>query len=750
MKVCLEKKMKILNEPLDAVCDSRAGEWEVKNSISAKGELLLYGIIGEWWDGLDALSIVTQLNALPGNEIIVRIQSPGGNVTEGLAMFNNLKQSSKKVIVYIDGIAASMASAIAMAGDEIIIPSNALFMLHKPSTVVGGNANQLRDYANDLDIYEGSLLQIYSDRTGKSIDDIRGLLADGKDHYFRGQDAIDYGLADKLASDYSIQTNAKHIAALGIPTAYASSLFKPNAAAAASTTEENSMKIKIKARGGGWHYVPAITSALENSHKTSAEIIAALAKKGVQITEAALNGELELDEQAVSAIATALEIPALQPTATNTTASGQPIDTNAAIAQERQRVKELRELGVQAKVGDVIVNAWIDSGMSVTEARVKALEAVAQRDKDSSPSFSSVRVGGGVTAEALRGALVGAVLHRAMPSTYKLEDASAEFRGHTLIDMIKQVMAFGGENVNGKSVSDLVAMAMHTGSDFPLLLQESASKVLRSAYALAPMTYQKIATKTSSRDFRAKHSLQIGGGTGLEKVNEKGEFKQGTLSESAESYKLDTYGKLFSFTRQMIINDDIGALVRFFNSVGMLVARNENKIVWNLVKANPNLKDNVSVYSTNAARKNLVSGAAIDEATATKLKKAHRQMVGLDGEALNIAPKFLVVGTEREVEAAKFLEIVNPSKTSDVNVFARSMEPIVESLLDGVANNPFYTFADPNLVPAIEYAYLEGEEGPALETEWGFKIDGMTLKVRHDFGAGFVDFRGTSQCSGVN
>ena len=189
--------MNSIRKSLSAVCGSHGGTLDTKNGISAKGELLLYGVIGEWWDGLDALSIVSQLNALPGNEIIVRIQSPGGNVTEGLAMFNNLKQSSKKVTVYIDGIAASMASAIAMAGDEIIIPSNALFMLHKPSAMVGGNANDLRDYANDLDIYEGSLLQIYSDRTGRTIEEMRALLADGKDHYFRGQDAIDYGLADR-------------------------------------------------------------------------------------------------------------------------------------------------------------------------------------------------------------------------------------------------------------------------------------------------------------------------------------------------------------------------------------------------------------------------------------------------------------------------------------------------------------------------------------------------------------------------
>jgi ATP-dependent protease ClpP protease subunit len=728
----------------DAFCNAAAGPIVARNSISAKGELLLYGVIGEWWDGLDALSIVQQLNALPGNEIVVRIQSIGGIVSEGLAMFNNLKQSSKKVKVFIDGIAASMASAIAMAGDEIIIPSNALFMLHKPGANVGGNANDLRDYANDLDVYEGSLLQIYSDRTGKSQEEIKALLADGKDHYFRGQDAIDYGLADTLAEDYLISATAQHIVALGIPTIYASGLFKPTAAAAAPTTEETSMKIKIKAKGGGWHYVPAITAAMENTYKNPAEVIAALAKAGITLAEGALNGEQELDEKTVEAVAVALGIPTASSNSNSTTAHN-GVD---AIAQERQRVKELRDLGVQARVADSIVNAWIEVGTPVAEARVKALEVVAQRDKDAAPSFSHVRVGGSVTAEALRSALVGALLHRAMPGTFKLDQPSAEFRSYTVMDVIKQVIAFAGGNVIGKTPSDLVAMALHSTSDFPLILQESANKVLRNAYALQPTTFQKIAAKSSARDFRAKHSLQIGGGTGLEKVNQSGEFKAGTLSESDESYKLDTYGKLFRFNRQLMINDDVGALVRFFSNVGLLAARNQNKVVWNLVKSNPNLKDGIPVYSTNAKRKNQVAGTAIDEATATRFKKAHRQMVGLDNEPLNIAPKFLVVNSEREVEGAKFLEIITPTKTSDTNIFARSMELIVETLLDGVANNPFYTFADPALIPAIEYAHLEGEEGPVLEADWGFEIDGMTLKVRDDFGAGFVDHRGSVMVTG--
>lgn len=735
-----------------AVCNAidplAAKTISAKNSISAKGELLLYGVIGDWWDGLDAKSIVEQLNALPGNEIVVRIQSPGGSVTEGLAMFNNLKQSAKTIKVFIDGIAASMGSAIAMAGDEINIPSNALFMLHKPSAMVGGNANELRDYADNLDVFEGSLLQIYSDRTGKTVEEIKALLADGKDHYFRGQEAIDYGLADQLTDPVKINAKASFFAELKIPDAYASALFVPAVAAATKPTEEDSMKIKIKAKGGGWHLVPAITAALENSYENVAAIVAAMAAKGVVITAQHLSGEVEFETEALTAVAVAVGIQA----AASTPAAVVPVaalDANAAVAAERARMKDLRAVGAQARVEDSVVNGWIDDGVTVVEARAKALEVVAQRDKANAPVGTHIRMNPTAPRAELRSAMVTAMLNRVQPDQYKLDEASGQFRGQTLMGMISAVMAYSGESVVGKTHNDLVAMAMHTTSDFPLILQDAANKVLRAAYDLQPRTFQAIATRTNADNFKLKHSLQIGGGSSLDKVNESGEFKSGTVSESGESYKLDTFGRIFSFTRQLMINDDLGALVRFFSQIGNLASRKESDIVWSLVKANPLLADGTAVYSSAAARKNLVSGSAIDETTLKGLKKSHRQMVGLDGEPLNIAPKFLVVNSEREVEAQKMLEVIQPTQASNANVFARSMELIVESRLDGVANNPFYSFADPVAVPTLEYAYLSGNEGPTTTTEWGFDTDGMKLKVVHDFGAGFVDFRGTAKGAGA-
>lgn len=762
-------QLKIKRSPLSdvinrAVAGSGSHVLEAKNSISAKGELLLYGTIGDWWEGNDALSIVRQLEALPGNEIVVRIQSGGGNVTEGLAMYNQLKQSSKRVIVYIDGIAASMACAVAMAGDVVYIPSNAIMMMHKPLlNDVSGNENDFLEMASALAQLGKSYVQLISDKTGKSTDEVAAVIADGKDHLFIGQEAVDFGLADELIQTIRLEAVAQtKFAGLNLPATASASLFtKPAsnqpAAAAVTNQEDSTMWVKIKARNGGWVWVPAVSAALTGTFQNAEAALKALAHLGIKNLDKILSGEAEADELVMGALAKhfgiELQAPAQGSQAPGAQAqAGQIADAqaaaSAAVAAERNRISDISALATQHRIPDADRDSWINGGLTAIEARAKALEVIAARDAASSPT-SIIRTGSHVGREGMREAMANAMLNRIAPAQHKLTDNGREFRGMTIVGMIAEALAAQGQNVRGQTPAELVAAAMHTTSDFPLILQDVANKTLRAAYALAPTTYKAVAQQTSASDFKLKHSLQIGGGSDLQKVNESGEFTQGSVSEGGESYKLETYGKIFNFSRQLLINDDLGALNRFMLQAGSAAGRKENAIVWGLVKANPTLSDSVAVYSTNAKRANQFTGTAINDTTLSAGRKAMRQMKGLDGEAIAVLAKFLVVNSERETEAEKMLTAILANASSDVNVFANKMQLIVEPLLDGVSNNPWYMFADPMAVPCLEYCYLDGEQGPYTETKWGFEVDGMSLKVRHDFGAGFVDFRGTVKCTGA-
>lgn len=693
--------------------------------INTKGELLLYGIIGDWWDGLDALTIVRALDSMEGESIIVRIHSDGGNVMEGLAMYNQLKASQKRVVVYIDGIAASMACAVAMAGDEIIIPANALMMVHKPWIPAVGNANDLRDAADELDMIEQSYLQLHADKTGKSIDEIAALIADGKNHFFRGQDAIDYGLADTLAEDIKAVASLNRFS---IPKELSAGLFtqqvsKPAAAAAKISQQENVM-FKIKPKNGGALSAAAallIAASLSEIYKDVEAAVTGLQIDGVSAE--VLTGKAELDDSVLKALAAATKVdfPEAQ----------SPTET-----LNKTHIAALGRIAAQAKVESSVLSGWIEQGVSVEDASVQALEAVAKREDAQKPGRSIVR---GPNQQDIRPVMVEALLANGRPSSYKHTEASAEFAHLSVLEAAKAVLESAGENVRGKSRDDVIYMAMHTTSDFPMILADVVNKEIVNRYNEAPRHFQRISRQASSVDFKERHALSVGNGTDLEKKNESGEFKRGTLSEAKGSYKLDTYGKEFVFSRESMINDDLGALMDFASGAGTLAARKESDVFWSLFSGTPQYNgQNLFVVARNTQ----IAGQADLEVALAAMLLAMRLQTGLDEEHLALEPAVLVVSPEREVAARKVITSISPAASSDVNIFANSMDLVIESRLAGVSNNPFYTLANPSSALVFEHCYLRGNEMPYVESEVMFGTRGLKLVIAHDFAAGIVGGRG--------
>lgn len=158
-------------------------------------------IVTDEWDDSDtsAAGFRDALKSLGDVKTInLHINSPGGSVFEGIAIYNMLKQNSAHVNVYVDGLAASIASVIAMSGDAIFMPSNAMLMIHNPWTLAMGNANELRKTADDLDKITQSSVQIYLDKAGDKLDKdtLKQLMDD--ETWLTAQEAIDYGLADEV------------------------------------------------------------------------------------------------------------------------------------------------------------------------------------------------------------------------------------------------------------------------------------------------------------------------------------------------------------------------------------------------------------------------------------------------------------------------------------------------------------------------------------------------------------------------
>lgn len=175
-------------------------------------EIWIYDDIGpDYWGLVSAKRVVNELQAIgKGKPVTVRINSPGGDVVEGQAIYNALRRHSEEggaVTIEVDSLAASMASYIAMAGDTIRIAENAMFMIHLPWTVALGNADQLRQTADVLDKFGESAANVYSKRSGQDVAKIVEMLK--AETWITAQEAIDLGLADEIGTALNVAAHVQ-------------------------------------------------------------------------------------------------------------------------------------------------------------------------------------------------------------------------------------------------------------------------------------------------------------------------------------------------------------------------------------------------------------------------------------------------------------------------------------------------------------------------------------------------------------
>jgi ATP-dependent Clp protease protease subunit len=180
------------------------------NRGGGRGEVFLYGPIGQdfWGDGISAKIFADDLKALGAvTTIDVRINSEGGDVFDGKAMYTLLNAHAAKIIVHIDGLAASAASFIAMAGDEIEIAEGAFIMIHDCTGGCYGRAEDFRSYANLLDAANGSVVDVYVSRTGNDAATVKKWMKD--ETWMSGKDAVTNKFADRMVGNLKVAASVK-------------------------------------------------------------------------------------------------------------------------------------------------------------------------------------------------------------------------------------------------------------------------------------------------------------------------------------------------------------------------------------------------------------------------------------------------------------------------------------------------------------------------------------------------------------
>ncbi|WP_459955158.1 head maturation protease, ClpP-related [Nocardia sp. IFM 10818] len=169
--------------------------YQIKNLDSTAAEVLIYDEIDPWW-GVSAATFAKDLAQLSADTITVRINSPGGDVYEAIALLNTLRGHRARIVTVVDGIAASAASFVAMAGDEVVVCRNAELMIHDAWVYASGNAEEMRRHADNLDRISDNIASIYADRAGGTVEEWRAVMQ--AETWFSASEAVAAGLADRV------------------------------------------------------------------------------------------------------------------------------------------------------------------------------------------------------------------------------------------------------------------------------------------------------------------------------------------------------------------------------------------------------------------------------------------------------------------------------------------------------------------------------------------------------------------------
>lgn len=461
-----------------------------------------------------------------------------------------------------------------------------------------------------------------------------------------------------------------------------------------------------------------------------------------------------------------------QATGDNTATSTVDADAarQAGMQAERQRATEIRTavqaarstLGADA---DALATRLIDAGVSVDEARKQIIDSLAERSQANGVrGAANIRTVQDET-DTLRTRMSDALVLRVTPGAtdhggVKIDaEGARNFRGMDLMDMARRSIAAAGGNADGLTRREIAMAALNldadsrrnagmmSTSDLPNILASTVNRSLRAAYEQAPRTFTGWARQSTNKDFREKSLLQLSGMSQFSKINEGGEYKLATFSDTAEKYSLSKYGAIIAITWEALINDDLSAFSRIPMMIAEEAAALEGDLVYAALLGNPNMADGVALFHANHA--NLAGTAgAISDVTLGAGRAAMRKQTGANGRVLNLAPEILIVGPDKEAEALKYTSSnFVAAKSVDINpAFNTSLSVIVDNRVTG---NQWFLASTPARVDTVEYAYLEGENGLFTTRREGFDVDGVEIKARHVFAAKAIDHRGLYRNAGA-
>lgn len=645
----------------------------------------------------------------------IRLTSGGGHAAAGAAIHAVLAGHEAGVRIVVEGLAASAASLLLMAGNPRQIADGSLIMIHDPSGLVWGAEADMRKAADDLAVMAGAYAAVYAAASGQTPAECRTIMQ--AETWLDAAGAVAAGFADAA-----------------VPAPAAASALAPRFASIPAA------KAAVAAE------MAALQARLAKPLSTAA---------GGQPADPAKSQEASVPKQTTAADPAATTVPAGTAVATppvsaapaSPAAPAADAATRAAIDGERARQRAIRSMAApHLATGELAaeqVEAMIEDDISVDAAAARILASLAAAQ---GPQTRSVVSPARVTGDHLDRQADG--MKKALYAKTGLKDGERnEFSSMSLREMARATLTArnlqpkGGvlEMISAAFVPTM-AGAAHSTSDFAAILADVANKSMMKGFNEADETFQQFTSVGSASDFKPTTRVGVAQFPSLAKVAEGGEYTFGTIAGYSEQVVLATYGKMFAITRQTIVNDDLDAFSKIPMMMGRAALRTVGGLVYAVLTGNPDMADNVALF--HATHANLAgSGAAPGEATINAAITAMTTQTdrSANAAALNIAPKYLIAGP---AQRSAVLQALNseyaPDDTAKVgtakqpyayNTVRDAAIPIFDARISG---NAWFMAADPSRFDTIEVAYLDGDSEPFLDQQDGWKVDGTEFKVRID------------------
>lgn len=436
-----------------------------------------------------------------------------------------------------------------------------------------------------------------------------------------------------------------------------------------------------------------------------------------------------------------------------------------AQAAERERVTGISLAVRTAKLPTEFGDKLITEGVSIDNARKLVIDELAKKDSETkTDNHIAIERGQDELDKFVRGAgdwlMQKAGVAPQMEKVGHKVDAG-EFRGLSLVDLARMSLERRGVKTRGMDKVRMVGLALthragyQTTSDFSVMFENTMHKMLLAAYAITPDTWSAYCAVGTVTDFRPHNRYELGSFGRLDNLNEHGEFKNKVIPDAAkELIQATTKGNIIGVTRESIINDDMGALARLPFMLGRAAKLSIEIDAYAALALNsgagPTLQDGKALFHTD--HNNISTGAALSAAAIDLDRVKLGSQTDLSGnEVLDLRPSIVLVplslgSTARTINDAQY-DPDTANKLQKPNYVRNLFEKVVDTArLTGTRR---YIFANPNVAPVLEVAFLDGQREPYMESQDGWRTDGVEWKVRLDYAVGGVGYRGAVMNAGT-